>query len=196
MKTNIILIGMPGSGKTTIAKYLSWALEMPIIDIDDLIEESMQRSAGDTLTKYGEEKFLDFEKEISLKLKPKHSIISCTGSIPLRKEAMDYLRTIGYAILINIPLDKIKNRLEIMKVDRIVGMSNGRMTLDEVLNYRDGIYKQSYDFIFNDDGVGNKKEMFKKFLDFLLKLPIANELGLKVNEDNLKVVYDEYKGFE
>jgi shikimate kinase len=76
---NIILIGMPGSGKTSIGRLLSRKLGMEVIDFDDdVIEVEMKDSCANVLSELGEEKFLEMEEKLALNLKINNKILSCS----------------------------------------------------------------------------------------------------------------------
>lgn len=181
MKNNIVLIWMPWSGKSTMWKYLSWVIWYPIIDIDDFIEEKYKKPIWLLLETLWENKFLELERDIVLSLKPNNSIISCTWSIPLKKESIDYLKSIWYIIYIDTHIEKIKERLHKMKVDRIVGMANWRMTLDEVLSYRQSFYDTSFDYRFTNNWISEKKDTFSLFLNYFMKLPFVKEFDIEAN---------------
>jgi len=157
---------MPWSWKTTIGKKLAKVTWMNFLDFDDdIIEKQMWKSVAEVLSELWEENFLDLEEKLALDIKHlENTILSTSGSVPLRPKAMNHLRTIWKSIYIDIPVENIKKRLERMKVDRIVGMEN--MTMDEILEYRDWFYKKSFDYSFQNDGLGSKEETFEVFLNF------------------------------
>lgn len=171
---NIILIGMPGCGKTSIGRLLSRKLWMEVIDFDDdVIEVEMKKSCADVLSELWEEKFLEMEERLALNLKLKNKILSCSWSVPLSKKAMDYLKTIWNVIYINIPINTIEERLNRMKVDRIIGMSNWKMTLREILDYRLPFYLDSFEYEFKSDWNWTKDENFLKFLKWFEELNLG-----------------------
>lgn len=177
---------MPWSWKSTMWKYLSWVIEYPIIDIDDYIEETYKKSIWSILETLWEDRFLELEKKVTLTLRPNNTIISCTWSIPLKKESIDYLKSIWYIIYIDTHIDKIKERLHKMKVDRIVGMSNWKMTLDQVLDYRQDFYNKSYDYNFKNSWTSEKKDTFLMFLNYFMELPFIKESNIKINKQTLE----------
>jgi threonine synthase len=141
---NLILMGPPGAGKTTIGKILSKRLNLPVIDIDDdCLETAWKCSVGDKLAELGDEKFLQLEGETTMKLNIKNHIISISGSSPLHKGGMDHLRSLGTVIYLDVPTEVIIKRLHEMKVDRIVGMK--KESLADILKYRLQFYNNSYD---------------------------------------------------
>ena len=104
-KENIILIGMPGCGKTTVGKALSEALSMELIDTDALIVENTGRQIPDIFAQDGETAFRDLESAAIRETAAKqHCIIATGGGAILRKENMDLLRQNGRIYFIDRPL--------------------------------------------------------------------------------------------
>ena len=192
MRNNIILIWMPWSGKSTLAKKLWSAIQYPVIDIDDYMEKLLWISVWEILKWLWEKEFLEFENKVTLDLKPKNTIISCSWSIPLSTEAMDYLRSIWYSILIDTPLDVIKSRLKRMKVDRIIWMADWKMTIDEILDYRKSFYDISYDYAFKNNWIWTKQETFVEFFKYFMKLPFIEKHAIEANLDVMNDIYDNY----
>lgn len=105
---NIVLIGMPGSGKTTIGKLLSEELGISFVDTDAIFEQREGISAGEYILKYGETAFRDAEslvvKEIT---KEKNRIVATGGGSILRKENRDAMRQNGTIVYIKRELCKL-----------------------------------------------------------------------------------------
>ena len=96
MDKNIVLIGMMGSGKTTVGKLLARRLRRPFVDTDALIEEREGRSIPDIFAQDGENAFRALELEVSRKLSGGHGlVIACGGGLPLREEAIIALKQNG-----------------------------------------------------------------------------------------------------
>lgn len=144
MQKNIVLVGPPGCGKSTIGKILSNCLKKTFLDVDDFMEEENQRTVGSILEELGDDDFLDFEEKETLKINTTNSIISTSGSNPLRQKAMEHLQKNGILIYIDPPLKMIEERLERMKVDRIVGMKS--QTIGEILKWRKENAYDKYDY--------------------------------------------------
>lgn len=105
-KLNMVLIGMPGCGKSTLAKKLAKAQKMKLIEVDELIEERIQMPIKDFITSFGEEKFRDIESEVALEIaKETHCVISCGGGIIKRSSNMEALKMNGKLIFIDRDLD-------------------------------------------------------------------------------------------
>jgi len=144
MQKNIVLVGPPGCGKSTIGKILSDCLKKSFLDVDDFMEAKNQRTVGNILEELGDDDFLDFEEKETLKINATNSIISTTGSNPLRQKTMEHLQKNGILIYIDPPLKMIEERLERMKVDRIVGMKT--QTIGEILKWRKDNAYDTYDY--------------------------------------------------
>ena len=93
MEKNIVLIGMMGSGKTTVGKLLAQRLRRPFVDTDALIEEREGRSIPDIFEQDGEEFFRTLERKLSRELSGKSGlVIACGGGLPTRREAIAALK--------------------------------------------------------------------------------------------------------
>lgn len=99
---NIILIGMPASGKTTLGKFLSKKMKMPFVDSDKIIEQNAKMTITEIFEKQGEKEFRELEhktcKELSLL---DNHIISTGGGIILRKDNMDELKKNALIVFID-----------------------------------------------------------------------------------------------
>lgn len=110
--SNIVLIGMPSSGKSTIGKPLSKDLGMEFIDTDALIFESEKRALKDIVNEDGLQKFLEIQEKIILEIDAKNHVISTGGSVIYNIKAMEHLRKDGFIVFLDVKLDEINNRLE------------------------------------------------------------------------------------
>lgn len=106
-KRNIVLIGMPGSGKSTIGKALSEALGKEFVDTDEIIVKE-HGVISDIFEKRGEKYFRDLEavavKSVALK---NNLVIATGGGAVLRGENVDYLKSNGFVIFLDRPLEDI-----------------------------------------------------------------------------------------
>lgn len=166
-------------------------LDMPVLDIDTYMEDISWKHVWDILANLWDEKFLEFEKNMTLSVEVENTIISCSWSNPLKQEAMNYLRKTWKVIYINTPTEVITKRLWAMKVDRIVGMKPW-VTLEDILKYRKTFYDVSYDYSFLNEWIKPKKDTFLNFLEFVKKIP---ELNIKINENMLSKIHKKYEDF-
>ena len=96
MDKNIVLIGMMGSGKTTVGKLLSQRLRRPFVDTDALIEEREGRSIPDIFARDGENTFRALELALSQELSGRNGlVIACGGGLPIQTEAIAALKESG-----------------------------------------------------------------------------------------------------
>ena len=146
---NIVLIGMPGSGKTTIGKALAQKLERKFIDIDDLLE----KHAGCTVRELflqGEEYFRNMESEVILGLeKEKALIIASGGGIVVRASNMESLRKNGTIIFIDRPLESIACNLDAKSRPLF---AKGKARLEELYAERYELYRKYSDFTVENSG--------------------------------------------
>lgn len=113
MKTNIVLIGMPGSGKSTLATMLSQRLGLPLIDLDDEIEQQAGKKISQLFEK-GEGHFRDVETTVTKAVATKqHTIISTGGGVILRAENMQALQENGIIVFLNRSLEEIASDVEV-----------------------------------------------------------------------------------
>ncbi len=109
---NIILIGMPSSGKSTVGKPLSKELEMQFIDTDALIFDREKRQLKDIVREDGLGKFLEIQENIILEICADNHVISTGGSVIYNQKAMEHLKKDGFVVFLDVKLDEINNRLE------------------------------------------------------------------------------------
>ena len=106
----IYIIGMPGSGKTTVAKHLAKALKYTYIDLDALIEKDALMFVEEIFEKYGEDKFRVLETEALKSINTEPAVISCGGGIVTKKENKALMH--GLKLYLDTDISVIKERLE------------------------------------------------------------------------------------
>ena len=109
---NIVLIGMPSSGKSTIGKPLSKTLNMQFIDTDYLIFEREKRALRDIVNEDGLESFLNIQEDTILEIEAQNHVISTGGSVVYSEKAMNHLKKDGVVIFLDAKIDDISKRLE------------------------------------------------------------------------------------
>ncbi|MBE6900179.1 MAG: shikimate dehydrogenase [Ruminococcaceae bacterium] len=160
MKKNIVLIGMPASGKTTVGKLLSEELKMPLFDSDELIVNQTGREIPDIFENEGEEYFRKLEHDAILNLSGKTgSIISTGGGAVLNPENIENLSKNGKIYFIDRPPEKL-----IPTLDRPTASSVEAIKKRYAERYE--IYKKSADSIIDADC--SPKDVLRKIReDFL-----------------------------
>lgn len=109
-RQNIVLIGMPGCGKSTIGRKMSRMMDKEFIDTDELIEQKVGMSPSEYITKYGEEKFREVESDVIKEISDKQSVIIATGGgAILRDENVQNLKLYGKLFFINRPIGELQD---------------------------------------------------------------------------------------
>ena len=112
---NIILIGMPGCGKTTIGSILAKQLKIEFIDMDEYIQNTTSKTVGE-LFETGEEHFRDIETKACIELaKKKNILISTGGGVVKRSENIGILKKDSIIIFIDRPVEKILKDVDVSK---------------------------------------------------------------------------------
>jgi len=109
---NIYLIGMMGSGKTTVGKLLSEKMKRPYLDLDFLIETKAQLSVNDIFNEKGESYFRQVESEILMNINESRAIVSCGGGVILEESNRSFMRLTGKVVFLALPLIELVKRLK------------------------------------------------------------------------------------
>lgn len=112
---NIILIGMPGAGKSTIGVILAKALGMDFLDTDLCICKRTGKTLQQILDSDGLDAFLQIEEDVVCGLFPENTVIATGGSVPMRDRAMEHLRGLGTVIYLQVALSELARRLSNIK---------------------------------------------------------------------------------
>lgn len=109
---NIVLIGMPGAGKSTVGVILAKALGMQFIDTDILIQEKTGRMLQEILDEEGLDAFMRIEEEVILSLHPRVAVIATGGSVVFSEGAMKFLKSGGVIVYLEISYEEMERRLK------------------------------------------------------------------------------------
>ena len=108
---NVVLIGMPGAGKTSCGKRLARMLGRPFVDIDEAILADTGRSAAQIIQEDGEDAFRRVETEVTASYcKRSGMVIACGGGVVTRPQNRDLLRQNGRVVLVDRPLDELSDK--------------------------------------------------------------------------------------
>lgn len=147
---NIILIGMPGCGKSTVGKLLSKKLSREFIDADDYLTEKEGRSPEEIIKNDGEEVFRAIETKTLMDItKLSGKVISCGGGAVLRPENRELIVQNSFCVYIKRPIEKLAT-------DGRPLSSGGIERLKELFAKRDPLYKECADFYVDLDENGKK----------------------------------------
>jgi shikimate kinase len=108
---NVILIGMPGAGKSTVGKLLARSLSLAFLDTDQLMEERWGCSLQEVIDSEGLKAFRLKEEETILSLNVVRHVISTGGSVVYYPPAMAHLRNLGHILWLDLPLHEIERRV-------------------------------------------------------------------------------------
>ena len=108
---NIVLIGMPGAGKTTTGKRLARLLGRPFVDIDDEIALRCGKTAAQIIEQQGEDAFRQIESEVTGDICSRNGlVVACGGGVVTRPENRDLLRQNGIVVMVNRPLAELSSK--------------------------------------------------------------------------------------
>lgn len=147
---NIILIGMPGSGKTTIGTELSEKIGYGYIDSDSVIVAREGKRLNEIIAAVGREKFLDIEAKVNSEICADRCVIATGGSVIYRDGAMQKLKTLGKIVYLKLSYNTIESRLGDLKA-RGVALKDG-FTLKDLYEERVPLYEKYADIAVELDG--------------------------------------------
>lgn len=146
---NIILIGMPSCGKSTVGVLLAKNLGYRFIDTDLVIQERYGKLLHELIAAHGMKEFLKLENEVCATLEADRTVISTGGSAIYGKKAMAHLKSIGKVIYLKISYQTLATRLGDY-VHRGVVMREG-YTLFDLYQERAALYEAYADYIIDEE---------------------------------------------
>lgn len=146
---NIILIGMPGSGKSTIGVVLAKKLGYRFLDSDLLIQDKYDKTLERLIEEYGDAGFIKLENDVNCSIDVKKTVIATGGSAVYGEQAMEHFKEIGTVIYLDVPQHSLEERLGSLKERGVV--SNGKTTIDEIFEDRKSLYKKYADITVHLD---------------------------------------------
>lgn len=147
---NVVLIGMPGAGKSTVGPMLAKALKMPFIDTDQLIRSQEKSSLQELISKKGMDGFIRIEEKVILNLKVENHIIATGGSAVYSEAAINHLKSGGTVIFLNAKPYQLARRIKNVG-KRGIAIKSGQ-TLEELYRERLPLYRKYSDIEINCAG--------------------------------------------
>lgn len=142
-RDNIVLIGMPGVGKSTVGVVLAKALGYQFVDADLLIQEAEGKLLSELIEEHGTDGFIEIENRVNSQIQTHRSVIATGGSVIYGKEAMEHLKSIGTVVYLKQNLRVLQRRLRNLK-GRGVVLKEGQ-TLVDLYKERTVLYEKYAD---------------------------------------------------
>ena len=141
--TNLYLVGMMGSGKSTLGKYLAKTLRYRFIDTDEVIEQATGHSINDIFAQQGEAVFRDIETQVLAQVSPyTRTVIATGGGMVIKQENWSYLQS-GLVVWINVAVDELIKRLQRDTSRPLLQTNDLRGKLTALLEQRQARYAQA-----------------------------------------------------
>ncbi len=140
---NIVLIGMPGAGKSTVGVLLAKALKMPFVDTDLLIQQQQGFYLQELIDAHGINEFIKVEENVVLGLDVKNHIIATGGSVVYSAAAMQHLKNAGVIVFLNTKIYQLERRLKNAQ-SRGIAMKSGQ-TISMLYKERMPLYEKYAD---------------------------------------------------
>ena len=145
---NIILIGMPASGKSTVGVILAKIIGYQFMDSDLVIQEQEGRKLHEIITEDGIEGFLTLEEQINAKIEAEHTVIATGGSVIYGKLAMEHFKKMGKIVYLQVEYEELMNRLHNIR-QRGVVVRPGQ-TMEDLYQERSALYSQYADIVIQE----------------------------------------------
>lgn len=139
-RDNVVLIGMPGAGKSTVGVVLAKKLGYSFVDSDLVIQEQYGKLLHELIEENGVEGFWKLENQVNCSLAPHRSVVATGGSAVYGDEAMRHLREVGTVVYLELSCEEIASRLGDLS-ERGVTLRPGQ-TLSELYGERIPLYEK------------------------------------------------------
>lgn len=150
-RSNIVLIGMPGSGKSTIGVILAKRTSHDFIDTDLLIQSAEHRSLQDILDQDGYLRLREIEARVLQGLDLENHVISTGGSAVYSDEAMQHLRSIGVCVYLDVSVETLRKRITDYETRGIAKRPD--QSFADLFDERTRLYRKYADITINGDNL-------------------------------------------
>ena len=151
MKDNIVLIGMPGVGKSTVGVVLAKALGYNFVDADLVIQQQTGKLLCELIAEHGTEGFLEIEDEVNSSIEGHKEVIATGGSAVYCANAMEHYKEIATVLYLSVSYETLEERLGDLK-NRGVVLNDGQ-TLKDLYDERTAYYEKYADVTVNEEGL-------------------------------------------
>lgn len=151
MKDNIVLIGMPGVGKSTVGVVLAKALGYNFVDADLVIQQQTGKLLCELIAEHGTEGFLEIEDEVNSSIEGHKVVIATGGSAVYCANAMEHYKEIATVLYLSVSYGTLEERLGDLK-NRGVVLNDGQ-TLKDLYDERTAYYEKYADVTVNEEGL-------------------------------------------
>lgn len=148
---NIIMIGMPGAGKSTIGVRLAKELDYSFLDSDVVIEAREGRLLREIIAEEGLDGFVKIEEEINASLEAEQTVIATGGSVVYEAKAMEHFKEIGTIVYLKLSYASVLNRVGDPKKRGVV-LKEGQSFRD-LYEERCPLYEKYADIVVEADGL-------------------------------------------
>ncbi|MEF9946028.1 MAG: shikimate kinase [Lachnospiraceae bacterium] len=169
---NIILIGMPAVGKSTIGVVVAKRLGFEFVDTDLLIQKQEECLLKEIIKQRGIEGFLAVENQVNRDLDMEHAVIAPGGSVVYCSEAMEHYKKIGMVVYLKAPFEIIEKRITDMQ-DRGVVLQDGQ-TLRMLYDEREKLFEKYEDVTIEEES--SLEKTIEKVLEIMNKEVLKNDL--------------------
>lgn len=147
---NVILTGMPGSGKSTVGVLLAKTLGMEFLDCDLVIQSRENALLQDIINSRGIEAFLEAEQKALLSIRPENTVISTGGSAVCREKSMLHMGALGVVVYLRLSPRALAERVNNI-TSRGIAMEKGQ-TLEDIYRLRAPLYERYADLTVDAEG--------------------------------------------
>ena len=144
----LALIGLPGSGKSTVGRHLARRLGLPFVDSDHLIEQRLGCSIRDYFAREGESSFRDVEEAIIDELSATHTgVLSTGGGVVLRPANRQHLRERGHVVYLHSAAEDVYRRVRHDGNRPLLQVDDPMARLRDLYTVRDPLYRETAHFV-------------------------------------------------
>jgi len=152
-RSNIVLVGMPGSGKSTVGVLLSKLTRRGFVDTDVLIQSSTGRALQDIVDEDGYLALRRIEEDVLVGLSPRNHVIATGGSAVYSARAMEHLKAAGVVVFLKVNMDTLLARVKDYETRGLAKRKD--QTLADLFAERSALYTKYADITISCDGTGH-----------------------------------------